>query len=37
VVLVLDDLITSGRTLRLSFEAINRSGAAASGFSFSGC
>jgi adenine/guanine phosphoribosyltransferase-like PRPP-binding protein len=37
MVLVLDDLVTSGRTLRLSIEALNRAGCAAFGFAFSGC
>jgi hypothetical protein len=37
LVLVLDDLVTSGRTMRLSIEAINRAGCAAFGFAFTGC
>jgi hypothetical protein len=37
MVLVLDDLVTSGRTMRLSIEAINRAGCAAFGFGYSGC
>jgi hypothetical protein len=37
LVLVVDDLITSGRTMRLSIEAIQAAGVAAFGFGFSGC
>jgi adenine/guanine phosphoribosyltransferase-like PRPP-binding protein len=36
MVVIVDDLITSGRTLRLSIEAIRSAGLAASGFGFSG-
>jgi predicted amidophosphoribosyltransferase len=37
IVLVIDDLITSGRTMRLAVEAIRAAGVAAFGFAFSGC
>jgi hypothetical protein len=37
MVLVVDDLVTSGRTMRHSIEAIRQAGAAAFGFAFSGC
>jgi hypothetical protein len=37
MVLVTDDLITSGRTMRLSIEAIQAAGVAAFGFGYSGC
>ena len=37
MVLVVDDLITSGRTMRLAVEAIRAAGVAAFGFAFSGC
>jgi adenine/guanine phosphoribosyltransferase-like PRPP-binding protein len=36
MVLVVDDLITSGRTMRLAVEAIRTAGAAVFGFAFSG-
>jgi Phosphoribosyl transferase domain len=36
IVLVVDDLITTGRTMRLSLEAIRGGGVAAFGFGFSG-
>ena len=36
-ILVVDDLCTSGRTMRHSIEAIRAAGAAAFGFAFSGC
>jgi orotate phosphoribosyltransferase len=36
MVLVVDDLITTGRTMRLSIEAIRAAGVAAFGFEFSG-
>jgi orotate phosphoribosyltransferase len=37
IVLVVDDLVTSGRTMRHSIDAIRQAGAAAFGFAFSGC
>ena len=37
MVLVVDDLITSGKTMRLSIGAIRSAGAAAFGFAYSGC
>jgi hypothetical protein len=37
LLLVLDELVTSGRTMRLSIEAINRGECAEFGFAFSGC
>jgi hypothetical protein len=37
MVLVVDDLYTSGRTMRHSIEAIRATGAAAFGFAYSGC
>ena len=37
MVLVVDDLCTSGRTMRYSIEAIRAAGAAAFGFAYSGC
>ena len=37
LVLIVDDLCTSGRTMRHSIEAIRAAGAAAFGFAFSGC
>jgi adenine/guanine phosphoribosyltransferase-like PRPP-binding protein len=37
LVLIVDDLCTSGRTMRHSIEAIRKAGAAAFGFAFSGC
>lgn len=36
-VLVLDDLVTSGMTMKLSLSAIRAAGVAAFGFAFSGC
>ena len=36
MVLIVDDLVTSGRTMRLSVEAIRAAGVAAFGFGFSG-
>ena len=37
LVLIVDDLCTSGRTMRHSIDAIRQAGAAAFGFAFSGC
>jgi orotate phosphoribosyltransferase len=37
MVLIVDDLITTGRTMRLSVEAIRAAGVAGFGFAFSGC
>ncbi len=37
MVVIVDDLVTSGRTMRLSIEAIRSAGVAAFGFAFSGC
>ena len=37
MVLVIDDLITSGTTMRLSLEALRAAGAAAFGFAYCGC
>jgi adenine/guanine phosphoribosyltransferase-like PRPP-binding protein len=37
MVVIVDDLVTSGRTMRLSIEAIRAAGTAAFGFGFSGC
>ena len=37
LIMVLDDLVTSGRTMRLLIQAINTAGVAAFGFGFSGC
>jgi predicted amidophosphoribosyltransferase len=37
MVLVVDDLVTSGRTMRNCIEAIRQAGAAAFGFAYRGC
>ena len=37
MILVVDDLCTSGRTMRNSIEAIRQAGVAAFGFGYSGC
>jgi orotate phosphoribosyltransferase len=37
MVLVVDDLVTSGTTMRRSLEAIRAAGSAAFGFAYSGC
>jgi orotate phosphoribosyltransferase len=37
MVVVVGDLVTSGRTMRLSVEAIRAAGVAALGFAASGC
>jgi adenine/guanine phosphoribosyltransferase-like PRPP-binding protein len=37
MVLIIDDLVTSGRTMRLSVNAIQAAGVAAFGFAYSGC
>ena len=37
MVLIVDDLCTSGRTMRHSIEAVRTAGAAAFGFAYSGC
>jgi hypothetical protein len=37
MVLIVDDVLTSGRTMRLSIEAMRAAGVAGFGFSYSGC
>jgi predicted amidophosphoribosyltransferase len=37
MVVIVDDVITSGRTMRRSLEAIRAAGVAAFGFAYSGC
>ena len=37
MVVIVDDLVTSGRTMRLSVEAVRAAGVAAFGFAVSGC
>jgi hypoxanthine phosphoribosyltransferase len=37
MVLIVDDLATTGRTMRLSLEAVRAAGVMAFGFAYSGC